>query len=442
MVIAPQREKPERHGHDMNMQIIKNDLLGEEYQKYHHPSGLTILLCPMKGYSSVYALFATKYGSLDTCFKTNDDRDFAEVPEGIAHFLEHKMFEDEDGDAFSKYAKTGASANAFTSFDRTAYEFLSSGDPYEPLKVLLEMVTTPYFTEQSVAKEQGIIGQEIEMYSDNPGWRVFFNLLSALYVNNPIRIDIAGTVKTIAEIDKDLLYRCYHTFYNLNNMVLAVSGNFEPEKVLSVCDGILKAAADNGIERRFPEEPLTVSQPLIEQELEVSMPLFQLGYKVEPYEKDEQLLRSVANDILLEAIAGESSPLYTRLYEQGLINDSFAYESLIERECAANIFSGESKDPQKVCEEIEKELAAVVQNGVEQEAFERAKKFYYGRLVFAYNNVESVASTLVTSHLYGRGAYDIIDTLVGIDKKTVDDTARRNFHPDRKALSIVKPKKA
>ncbi|MFA9381808.1 MAG: EF-P 5-aminopentanol modification-associated protein YfmH, partial [Acetanaerobacterium sp.] len=408
--------------------------------RYEHKSGLTILLCPMTGYSSAYALFATKYGSLDTCFKTSRDEEFTEVPEGIAHFLEHKMFEDEDGDAFEKYAKTGASANAFTSFDRTAYEFLSSDNTYEALEILIKMVTTPYFTEQSVEKEQGIIGQEIEMYNDNPGWRVFFNLLRAMYVKSPIRIDIAGTQQTIAQIDKELLYRCYHTFYNLRNMVLAVSGNFEPEKVIAVCDRLLATAEEVGIDRHFPDEPDEVGQDYIEQEFEVSSPLFQFGFKVPPYTEEEQLRRSVANDILLEAITGEASPLYTRLYEQGLINDGFAYESMIERECAANIFSGESKDPRKVCAEIQKELDAVLQNGIDEQAFERAKKYYYGRLVFAYNNVESVASSLVSAYMYGRNAYDIIDTLIGIDKETVDDTARRNFASNHGALSVVKPK--
>ncbi len=425
-----------------NMQTIKNELLGERYYRYEHPSGLTVLLCPMAGYSSAYALFATKYGSLDTCFKTTDESELIEVPEGIAHFLEHKMFEDEDGDAFEKYAKTGASANAFTSFDRTAYEFLSSGEVYEALEVLLSMVTTPYFTQQSVEKEQGIIGQEIEMYNDNPGWRVFFNLLRAMYVKNPIRIDIAGTQQTIAQIDKDLLYRCYHTFYNLRNMVLAVSGNFDPEKVLAVCDRLLKPAPDVGIDRFFPDEPEEVGQEYIEQQFEVSIPLFQFGYKVAPYTEQEQLHRSVANDILLEAVAGEASPLYARLYEQGLINDSFSYESMIERECVANIFSGESKDPKRVCAEIERAFDDVLQNGIDAQAFERAKKYYYGRIVFAYNNVEAVASSLVTSFMYGRNAYDIVDALTVIDRDAVNDTACRNFSGKHTALSVVTPKLA
>ncbi|SDN40385.1 EF-P 5-aminopentanol modification-associated protein YfmH [Acetanaerobacterium elongatum] len=424
----------------MNKEVIKSTVIGEQYTRYNHKSGLTILLCPMQGYSSTYALFATRYGSIDTCFKTQHDADFVTVPEGIAHFLEHKMFEDEDGDAFAKYAKTGASANAFTSFDRTAYEFLTSDNVYESLEILLKMVTTPYFTEKSVAKEQGIIGQEIEMYNDDPNWRVFFNLLRALYVNHPLRIDIAGTAASIAQIDKDLLYRCYNTFYNLKNMVLAISGNFDIERVLEVCDKVLKPAEEMIIDRRQPEEPLTVAKEYVEQEFEVSIPLFQFGFKVPPYTDAERLKLSVANDILLEALAGEASPLYSRLYEQGLINDSFSYEGMIERECVANVFSGESKNPQKVCDEIVKALEQIQQNGIDTEAFERAKKFYYGRLVFAYNNVESVASALVTSYLYGRNAYDIIDMLVGITKADVDAAAHRNFNIQHKALSVVKPK--
>ena len=191
----------------MERTVIKSARLGQEMVKIKHPSGLTMLLCPMLGYSTAYATFTANVGSVDTGFKTQDDDAFVDVPEGIAHFLEHKMFENEDGDAFAKYAKTGASANAYTSFDKTAYLFACTDRFEESLEILLDFVRRPYFTKESVQKEQGIIGQEIRMYDDDGEWRVQFNLLQALYHNHPVRIDIAGTVESIAEIDDQLLYR-------------------------------------------------------------------------------------------------------------------------------------------------------------------------------------------------------------------------------------------
>lgn len=206
----------------MNKEIVKSERLGESYSVFHHPSGLDVLVWKMEGFTTTEAIFATKYGSIYNCFKTKDSKDFINVPEGIAHFLEHKLFENEDTDVFDLYAKTGANANAFTSFDETAYTFSCSENWEDSLEILLDFVQKPYFTEQSVAKEQGIIGQEIKMCADSPERQCFYNLLKALYVNHPIKIDIAGTVDTIAEITPDLLYECYYTFYNLHNMVLAI----------------------------------------------------------------------------------------------------------------------------------------------------------------------------------------------------------------------------
>ena len=230
------------------MEKITNARIKEEYLRIKHKSGATILLYPMKGYSTAYALFATKYGSVDTTFKTNEDPDFVTVPEGIAHYLEHKLFENDECDAFDLYAKTGANANAYTSFDKTAYLFSCSQKFEENLRILLGFVQEPYFTDATVAKEQGIIGQEIRMYEDDTGWRVFFNCLQAMYEKNPVRIDIAGTIESIAKIDKDLLYRCYNTFYNLNNMVIAVAGNFDVDKTLEICDELLKPSEDHGLQ--------------------------------------------------------------------------------------------------------------------------------------------------------------------------------------------------
>jgi predicted Zn-dependent peptidase len=189
----------------MRTREIKSERTGERYLEIDHPSGLKIVLYPKEGYTSTYAVFGTKYGSIDRSFKKSGDEKIHEVPAGIAHFLEHKLFESEDGDAFEKYAKTGASANAYTSFDATCYLFSCTENLMESLEILMNFVQNPYFTAQTVEKEQGIIGQEIRMYDDDPQWRVMFNLLGALYHNHPVKIDIAGSVESIAEINADLL---------------------------------------------------------------------------------------------------------------------------------------------------------------------------------------------------------------------------------------------
>ena len=279
------------------MEKITNARIKEEYLRIKHKSGATILLYPMKGYSTAYALFATKYGSVDTTFKTNEDPDFVTVPEGIAHYLEHKLFENDECDAFDLYAKTGANANAYTSFDKTAYLFSCSQKFEENLRILLGFVQEPYFTDATVAKEQGIIGQEIKMYDDDPQWRVMFNYLKAMYHSHPIQQDIAGTVESISHITPELLYRCYDTFYNLGNMVLALAGNLDIQKVLQVCGRLLKPSTPVTVRRVIPPEPDSVVRPQVEERLSVALPLFQFGFK----------------EVLLEAMASESSPVYLSL---------------------------------------------------------------------------------------------------------------------------------
>ena len=295
----------------MNKEILTNERLGEQYIRVVHPSGLTILLCPMPDFATTYALFGTNYGSVDNCFKTDPEAEFIKLPDGIAHFLEHKLFESEDGDAFSLFAETGASANAYTSFDKTCYLF-SCTDAFIPsLKALLTFVQAPYFTQQTVEKEQGIIGQEIRMYEDSPGWQVTFQLLEALYHDNPVKVDIAGTVESIAQIDADLLYRCYHTFYNLSNMVLSIAGKFDPDEALAVIEENLKPAEPKSIffpPYTEPAEPVT---SFAQREMDVSMPLFQLGFKIPPEEEPAAFLRQQYElEMLHELLAGTTSSFY------------------------------------------------------------------------------------------------------------------------------------
>ena len=337
--------------------------IGESYVKAVLPSGLQIFILEKPQYSSSYAIFGTKYGSIDTAFSVNGEK--VCVPEGIAHFLEHKLFESEDGDAFTKYAETGGYANAFTSFDRTCYLFSCSDRFYDNLAILLNFVQSPYFTEQTVKKEQGIIGQEIRMYDDSPSWRVMFNMLLAMYREHPVRIDIAGTEESIAKIDAALLYKCYETFYNPSNMFICIAGNVDTDKALKQIEASVRPSEPVELERITANEPDTVCSRCTEQSLEVAIPMFCFGYK-ETLEKPERTLKEkVCTSLLLEVLAGDASPLYERLVKEGLINDEFDSEYFTGYGYSSVIFSGESSDPKRVAAEISAEVERLKAEGID-----------------------------------------------------------------------------
>lgn len=421
--------------------IIKSDRLGENYTKVVHDSGLTILMYPMQGFTTTYALFGTNYGSIDTCFKTNADKDFVTIPEGTAHFLEHKLFESEEGDAFSRYATIGASANAFTSFDRTAYLFSCADHWEKALEILLDFVTHPYFTEQTVQKEQGIIGQEIKMYDDSPDWRVLFNLLGALYHNNPVKVDIAGTVESIAQINADMLYRCYRTFYNLNNMVLAIAGNFEPETVLQLADKILKKSPDNGLQAKIAEEPYAVRTHKVEQHMPIATPIFQIGLKAAPSTPDENMKTQVIDELLLDIIAGESSAFYSNLYKQGFINATFSTEAFAGRDYVANLFAGESRDPYRVYDSILNEINRLKTNGIDPERFETCKRALYGRYFGMFARVESVASIMMSCHFAHMDPYELLEIAATVTLEQAQQRLQTAFDTKNSAISVVLPMK-
>ena len=381
------------------MKKIINELLKEEYYEIDHKSGLKILVMEKPDYSGAFAMFGTRYGSIDTCFRLKGEENYTSVPEGIAHFLEHKLFESEELDAFERFAKTGANANAFTSFDRTCYIFQCSDNWQENLEILLDFVKAPYFTEETVQKEQGIIGQEIRMYQDDPDWQVLFNLLRGLYSENPVRIDIAGTVESIAEINADLLYSCYRTFYNNSNMCLAVAGNVKAEEVIAIADKVLKNEEPVTFEQIVPEEPYEVTTAYTEETLGVDMPKFALGFK----EKCTSLVPSPKEALLyslaLEIIAGKFSPLYTDLMDKGLINNAFGKEHFFGRGFASVLFTGESKEPEKVRDAIISEVLRIKKEGISQDDFDICLKKKYGAEIYSYNDVNDLANNLCDAWL-------------------------------------------
>lgn len=418
---------------------VKSERLGESYFEIDHPSGLKILVYPKKNYAATYAVFGTRYGSIDTEFRLNGEEKFTCVPEGIAHFLEHKLFESEDLDAFERYAKTGASANAYTSFDKTCYLFSCTGKFQESLEILLDFVTHPYFTEKTVQKEQGIIGQEIQMCRDEAGWEALFSLLRAMYKTHPVRIDIAGTVESIAEITPELLYKCYETFYNFSNMVLCVAGNVTPDEVLSVADRLLKPQKPIQIERKFHREPREVAESYTEETLSVAFPIFSLGFK-EAVETPERSLREILiSDIILEAVAGKTSAFYSELLEAGLINTSFESEYFCGYSYAAWIFTGESPDGREVQKRITARIRALQESGISKADFERIRKKLYGRSIMQFNDIDGIANAMVSAYFCKEGLFDETEILQSLTLDEVNARLRTALQTDCASLSVIKP---
>lgn len=423
----------------MNREMISNKRTNEQYTHIKHPAGLDIYVWKMENYSTTHALFGTKYGSINTKFKTKNEPDFITVPNGIAHYLEHKLFENEDCDVFSLYAKTGASANAYTSFDRTCYLFSTTSNVYESLEILLNFVQEPYFTEATVQKEQGIIGQEIRMYDDNAGWRVFFNMLQGMYHNHPVKIDIAGTVESIAEINAELLYKCYYTFYNLNNMVLSIAGDVDPDKVLEICDKCLKQNENIELETAFDFEPDTVCKHEMVQQLEISLPMFNIGFKAKPENGIDRLKAEIETNFVLSLLADESSDFYKKLYDEGLINSSFSSEVFDGDGYFCSIFGGESRNPRLVRDKIIEEINRCKKEGLDEERFNIIKKSYYGSLIRDLNDAEAVATIMLNNSMEKLTAFDNIETVANCTFEDVTARLNKQFDTDNVVISIIEP---
>lgn len=422
------------------MKIVESSALGEKYYEIDHKSGLKIFVMPKENYKSTYAVFGTKYGSVDTRFKRSDSDEFTVVPEGIAHFLEHKLFESEELDAFTRYAETGASANAYTSFDKTCYLFQCSDRFEDSLRILLDFVTHPYFTKETVEKEQGIIGQEITMYYDVAGWMSTFNLLRCLYKNHPVRIDIAGTVESISEITDKLLYDCYNTFYNLHNMALVVVGNADADRIVAICDECLEKAENVSVERSFEDEPRDIVKSYDEYHLAMSVPVFSFGYKEKCETPERTLKEIVETNILLEVLIGESSPLYSSLIEKGLINSQFSKEYFVGYGYEAIMFDGESTNPQAVADEIKREVARLKKDGIDDELFETVRRNLYGKEIMQYNDIDAVANGMISCYFSDYGIFDTMDIYKNVTKADIEKRLFEVMDEKYSALSVVKSK--
>ena len=421
---------------NINLKEFHSKLTGDKYYKVKHKSGLNIYMYEKEGYNSTYAIFGTRYGSINTCFSANDGEKIT-VPDGIAHYLEHKLFESEDGDAFTKYARTGANANAYTSFDKTCYLFSTSQNFQESLEILLDFVQSPYFTEETVAKEQGIIGQEIKMYDDSPDWKVLFNLLECLYHNHPVKIDIAGTVESIAKITPQMLYDCYNTFYNLNNMALCVCGKATLDEVLEVADRCLKPCEDVKITNYFEDEPYEIVKDFSEQNLPVAVPLFNMGFKSKR-EKTSSSKDMAALDVLLSMLFSSTSEIYKELQDKELINQSFNYEVFEGPGFFTIILGGESRNPEEVNSTIKEYIKNLKENGLSIDDYDISKRAVYGDALSALNSVDAIGNNLMESHFTNREFFSYIDEIYKLTFEDIEKKFNEVLDYNNSALSVIR----
>jgi predicted Zn-dependent peptidase len=416
--------------------------IGEVLLQDTLPNGLPIYIFPKKEFGKSYAFFATNYGGMDMKFRLEES--WQDTPEGVAHFLEHKMFDTKDGNALQDLASNGASPNAFTSSAITGYYFECTDKFEDNLRILLSFVSIPWFTKESVDKEQGIIGQEISMLEDDPGWEVFMNLMTALYRNHPIRESVAGSQESISHITPEILYACHKAFYHPSNMVLCVPGNVDAQRILGIAREILPSSGQGEIERDYGEkEPENVAQGLITKEMEVSTPIFQLGCKADVPERGEARLRQkLLGQLASEALLGTSSPLYARLYAKGLLNNSFSYGYEDYPGCAFMAAGGESQNPEAVRDAVMEEVARIGREGLAGDLWERLKKAAYGSQVRSLNAFEHLCVEQAQSHFAGFDYLRFPEIFETIGKQDAEDCIRRWFTPDRVALSVVRPGKA
>ncbi|ATF14105.1 insulinase family protein [Brevibacillus sp. HB1.2] len=411
---------------------------------YHETlqNGLQVYLVPKQGFSKTYAVFTTRYGSIDSHFRTRSGEEI-NVPDGIAHFLEHKMFEKKDRDVMHEFSKNGASCNAFTSFNRTAYLFSCTDKLDDNLNLLLDYVQDPYFTDASVEKEKGIIGQEITMYDDNPDWKVYVNLLKAMYQKYPINIEIAGTIETISHITKEYLYQCYETFYHPANMLLLVVGSFEPEAIMKLIrenQGAKEFAPAPQITRVFPEEPSAPAEAKVEAFLTVGLPKCMIGIKEKEngLTKEALLKRELTTKLVLDIAFGTSSAVYERLYDSELITESFDFDYSSEQDYAYTIIGGDTPDPERLVETIKAEIEQLKQNGIAQDDFERAKRKKIGNFLRSLNSVEFIANQFTSFKFNGNDLFSVVPTLESITREDVEKRLKEHFLIEQMAVSIVR----
>ncbi|MFA9558022.1 EF-P 5-aminopentanol modification-associated protein YfmH [Evansella sp. AB-rgal1] len=428
------------------MNKVTFDQLQETLYHEELPNGLQVYVLPKPGFNKTFATFTTKYGSIDNNFTPLGEKEALRVPDGIAHFLEHKLFEDEEGDVFQLFSKQGASANAFTSFTRTAYLFSSTMNLKENLETLLNFVQKPYFTDESVEKEKGIIEQEIKMYEDNPDWRNYFGLIASMFEKHPVKIDIAGTVKSIHEITKEMLYKCYETFYHPSNMVFFVVGNLNPEETIQFIrenQAGKEFSKPEKIDRFFDEEPEGVHEKQVKIPMNVNTGKCLVGFKDrKPDRQGKDLLAyELSIQLLLEMMFGQSSENYQTLYEAGLIDDSFSFDYSGEYGFGFSVIGGDSDKPELLGERISSMVEEFKGKELNEELLESIRKKKIGYFLRSLNSPEYIANQFTRYRFNDMDLFDVIPVLESISKQDLQTALEEHFVVDTQSSQcLITPK--
>lgn len=398
------------------MKVINYPTLQETIYFEEMSNGLKVYLLPKIGFSKTYGLFSTRFGSIDTTFVPLHETQMLKVPDGIAHFLEHKMFEMEEGDASEAFAKLGASSNAFTSSSRTAYLFSTTSHEKECIQLLLDFVQDIYLTDENVEKEKGIINQEIGMYDDDPDWRCYFGSIQNLYQKHPVKIDIAGTVETVRSIDKETLEKCYHTFYHPSNMMLFVVGNIDPKQTMALIrenQQQKEFSNEKSIQREIVEEPKDVAQKDATLHMDVTMPKIIVSLKINEIliNPQERLKRELGMNLLLDIFFAKSSSLYEQWLKEEIINDSFSAQFTQERDYCFLQIGGDTLYPEKLKARIFDFIEHMQDYAIDLESFSRLKKKTMGILISVFNSPESIANMFSRYYFEGIMIFDLIDCL-------------------------------
>ncbi len=411
-------------------------------QTVHHcllPNGLNIYVDVRPEFGKQFAFFATRYGGMDLRFR-GEDGEWLDTPAGVAHFLEHKTFDTEDGNALQRMAANGVDPNAFTSSSMTGYYFDGVQGFEENLRTLLSFVSVPWFTPESVDKEQGIIGQEIRMCEDDPNDEAYYRLLEAMYVNHPVRNRVAGTVESISHITADTLYQCHRAFYRPGNMVLCAAGNIDPQQVVDIAREVLASEPSSAaLTDHGQMEPNQVEERLTRRTMPVSMPLFALGFKGTPAAKGAGLRQRLVAELVCDVLFSPSAPLYNRLYEQGLLNSSFGGFYSDGPGCAFIVADGESRDPERVRDEVLKEAGRLAAEGIGQELWDRLKRAAYGAMVRRLNSMEDTCVELAEAYFDGEDYLSFPQVFQSIERPDGEGLLRSWCVEERAALSIIAP---
>ncbi|MER2120638.1 MAG: pitrilysin family protein [Solibacillus sp.] len=406
------------------METIEFQQLDETLYYKQLNNGLDVYILPKKGFSKTFVTFTTKYGSIDRTFVPIGETEPITVPDGIAHFLEHKMFEKEDGDVFQKFSEVGAQANAFTSFTRTAYLFSATDHIYKSTETLLNFVQEPYFTEETVNKEKGIIGQEITMYDDQPDWRLYFGAIENMYHNHPVKIDIAGTIDSIDGITAEHLYTCYNTFYHPSNMLLFVIGAVDPVEMMAFIEDNQNKKTfqePTDLKRLFDEEPSNVAEKERVLHMDVQKPKVYVGLKAKQVglSGEEMLKHELAVQIGVECLFGRASSFYTDVYENGLIDESYGYDFSLENGYGFALIGSDSEQPEQLAKLIKEKLAETEQGNLfTSEDVERIKRKKIGFFLRALNSIEFIANQFTRYKFNDMNLFDVVPVLETI---TVED---------------------